>query len=120
MGSAHRKDARAIIIGIVSPIASLMSSLALVAITGAQLPVIWIAMAGAALSGGFIICAHLQGRAYNRSLEGLLLGWYKEHTERPEASLDEAIEEAKRSDDRRISDMAREVGRRRRRRRRKS
>ncbi len=114
LGERGRKDGRALILGIVSPVASLIASLLLVAVTGARLPPAWIAGAGAALAVVYVVLSHAQGRAYHRSLEELLLGWHRERSGDEEATLDEALARAVRSEDRRINDMAREVRRRRR------
>jgi hypothetical protein len=114
MGAEGRHDGRALILGVVSPVASLISSLLLVVVTRASLPLSWVAGVGSVLSVAFIVLAHLQGRAYDRSLENLLVWWYRAQTGRGDVTLGQAIEGALRSEDRRMNDIAREVRRRRR------
>jgi len=113
LGEKDRKDGRAIILGIVSPLASLVSSLMLIVLTTAGISAAWIAGAGALVGVGFIVASHVQGRAYRASLEALLVDWHREHGAGADPTLDEAIEAALASGDRRIGDMAREIRRRR-------
>jgi len=111
LGEDERADARALILGVVSPLASLVSSLLLVAVTAGGIPPSWMAAAGCALSAVFIVLSHLQGSAYRRALALRILQWHRQRTGDGNASLEDALHAALRSDDRRISDMAREVSR---------
>jgi len=114
LGEEHRKDGRALILGIISPVAQLASSLLLVLVIQMHVPTMWVAVAGSALSLLFILLSVHQGVTYHRSLEDLLLKWHRERSGDEEASLGDAIRGALRSEDRRINDMGREVRRRRR------
>jgi AAA family ATP:ADP antiporter len=107
----QRADARALILGVVSPLASLASSLVLIAVTAGGVPPSWIAAAGCVLSAAFIALSYAQGRAYRRALASRILQWHRERTGDDRATLDEAVRAGLRSPDRRIGDMAREVGR---------
>ena len=113
LGEEHRTDGRAIILGIISPVASLGSSVLLVLVIPLHLEMAWIATGGTVLALLFIVLSHLQGRAYHRSLEELLVKWHKDSSGEVEVSLEDAIKGALRSEDRRINDMGREVRRRR-------
>lgn len=109
---ADRSDARAIILGIVSPVASIVSSLALVAVAEGGVPASWIAWAGMALSLAYLTVSFVQGRAYDRALADLLLGWFRSRGPGGEITVEKAVKEGLASPDRRVSDMAREVSRR--------
>lgn len=114
MGERRRSDARALILGVVSPLSSLASSLVLIAVAEGGISPYWIATAGSLVAVAFLVLAWLQGRAYRRSLQHLLLDWHRQQTGTGEATLEEAMRAGLHSDDRRISDMAREVRRSRR------
>ncbi len=111
LGQKRRADARALVLGVISPLASLASSLVLVAVTAGGIPPSWIAAAGCGLSAAFIVLSHLQGRAYRRSLHARILGWHRRRTGDEDASLEDAVREGLRSSDRRIADMSRELDR---------
>ena len=93
--------------------ASICSSLLLLAVTAAHVGTSWIAAAGIAIAIPFVIVSHVQGRTYHRALEDRLLEWHREASGRPGATLADAIAAGRSSGDRRISDMAREISRRR-------
>jgi hypothetical protein len=111
MGDERRSDARALILGIVSPLASFASSLILVAVAAGGVPPGFIAAAGSAAAVVFLVLSWLQGRSYRRALRGLLLGWFRKLGRGGEATLEDAVREGLRSQDRRIADMASEVRR---------
>jgi len=111
LGEKHRADARALILGVISPLASLASSLVLVAVTVGGISPAWIAAAGCALSAAFVVLSHLQGRAYRRALASRILEWHRRRTGDDDASLESAVHAGLRAPDRRICDMAREVKR---------
>ncbi len=111
LGQKRRADARALVLGVVSPLASLASSLVLVAVTAGGIPPSWIAVAGCGLSAAFIVLSHMQGRAYGRSLRTRILEWHRRRTGDEGASLEAAVREGRRSEDRRIADMSRELDR---------
>lgn len=110
-GRDERADARAVILGVVSPLASIASSLALVAFSQLQASVgvlAQIALAGALL---YVVLSMLQARTYQKSLEDELVRWARLAT--AGATIEQALESARRCDDPRIADMAREIRRRR-------
>lgn len=117
LGEEHRKAGRALILGIISPLSSFVSSLLLVALTGVQLSIGWIGIIGGVLSLAYITFAHLQARAYHRSLEDLLLEWYRETSGDESGTIDDALLAAELVKDRRLNDMASEIEHRRGRRR---
>lgn len=109
MGQKRRADGRAIILGIVSPVSSFVSSLALVAVAVTSVPPVWVASTGIGLSLVFIVLSWLQGRAYDRELARELTERMRAETGDPDLSTTEAVRLALESDDRRLSDMARQV-----------
>ena len=111
LGEKGRADARALVLGVVSPLASLASSLVLVAVAAGGVPPAWIAAAGCVLSTAFIVLSILQGRAYRRALTSRILEWHREQTGDADATLEQAVRAGLRSSDRRVGDMAREVKR---------
>lgn len=113
MGERSRADARAIILGIVSPASSFVSSLILVAVAEGGIPPTLVAAAGAVLSLAFIVLSHAQGRSYGRALEELLLSWLRRKKGSDDVTLEDAVHAGLRTEERRINDMAREVSRRR-------
>lgn len=110
----QRADARAIILGIISPLASLCSSALLVSITRFHTPTEFVAWAAAVGGLGYVALSWAQARAYDRSLEDDLVSWARDQQGRPFATIHDAIELARSCEDQRIVDMAREVRRRRR------
>lgn len=113
LGFDQRADARAIVLGIVSPLASMGSSLALLVFTRVHAPVTLLAWASLGLALIYLLLSALQAGAYRRSLEDELVRWARELSGESGVGVDRAIELARRCDDPRIADMAREVRRRR-------
>ncbi len=110
---SRQADARAIILGVVSPLSSVGSSLLLLAVTSANVSAFWIAVSGMAISIPFVVLSHVQGKSYRRALEDRLLDWHRQATGRPDARLDEAVQAALEHGDRRIADIARTISSRR-------
>ncbi len=108
MDEKRRGVARAIILGVVSPVSSLVSSLLLVAIAWARLSHMAVALAGASLSVLFVAASWLQARAYRREMADHLLAWMRERGQAG-ITLERAIAEAEASGDKRMADMAREL-----------
>jgi len=113
LGEGRRKDGRAVILGVVSPLATIASSLLLVAATHARLSLPTIAGAGVGFSLAFIVLSHVQGRAYDAALADQLVRRHRAETGEDGALLDTVLARALRSDDRRLHDLALEVSRRR-------
>jgi ATP/ADP translocase len=112
LGEKNRTGGRALILGIVSPISSLVSSLMLVTVAAMGLDAWKVAAAGSALSLVFVVLSWMQGRAYRKELGAHLLGWAKNTADDQDVTLREAIKKALESGDRRIEDMARELRKR--------
>jgi len=113
LGYDQRADARAIILGIVSPFASLGSSLLLVVFTKVHAPVGVLGWAAFVVGFAYLGLSWWQARAYRTSLHSELLGWARVAMGDPNISIDQAVEAARRCEDLRIVDMAREIRRRR-------
>lgn len=109
----RRGDARAIVLGVVSPIASIASSLALVAIARAGVLPMAVALGGAACSIAFVFVSHRQGTAYHRELESQLLRWHAGAGRDEAGGLEPAVRAGLASGDRRIAHLAGEIVRRR-------
>lgn len=115
MGKGRRKISRALILGIISPVTSLLSSVVLVAVTELSVSLVWIVSVGAALAVAYVVLAHLQARAYHRALEEQVVGWHRHSGGGAEGDgLEAALEAARGSDEQRVVDLEREVSRRRR------
>jgi hypothetical protein len=113
LGEEQRRAGRALILGVISPLSSLLTSVLLVVVTGVRVSAGTIALIGGLLSLAYIVAAHLQSRAYRRSLEGLLLEWYRGASGEATATIADALLAAALVKDRRLNDMASEIERRR-------
>jgi len=109
----HRADARAIVLGIVSPLASVGSSLLLLGYTHAQVSVSVLAWGAAAVGAVYVVLSAVQSHTYRTALENQLVRWARDATEDESVTIDEALDKARGCNDARIVDMAREIRRRR-------
>ncbi len=112
LGRDERADARAVILGIVSPLSSIGSSLALVAFSQLQTSSTFLAQFAVAGAVLYVVLSMLQARAYRRSLEEELLRWARGPS--TETTIEQALEAARQCADPRVADMAREIRRHRR------
>jgi hypothetical protein len=109
LAEKDRADGRALILGIISPVSALLSSLMLVTVAALKLDAWIVAAAGGALSLVFVALSWLQGLAYRRELGSTLLEWARAREGDGEMTLERAIRTALGSENRRIADMAREL-----------
>ena len=109
----HRADARAIVLGIVSPVASVGSSLVLLVYTHAQVSVSVLAWGAAAVGAVYVMLSAVQSSSYRTALENQLVRWARDATGDGSVTIEDALEKARGCEDARIVDMAREIRRRR-------
>jgi hypothetical protein len=102
----ERTDGRAIVLGIISPLASLTSSLILVALITAGTAPAWLVWASCAVALAYLLVSLRQARAYQASLRDQLLAWVQRQAEGAPVTLQEAIEIARRSKDARWVSVA--------------
>jgi hypothetical protein len=111
LGVHERADARAVVLGIVSPVTSVVGSAALIWIAARPGWTEAAAWACVGASVGYVLLSAGQGRAYQRALRERLIRWARERASGPEPTVQEAISEALQSGDGRMADIAREVRR---------
>ena len=114
LGPQQRADARAVVLGIVAPTTSLGSSLVLLAFTQSHAPTWWLGWIALGGALAYLLLTALQARAYRHALEDKLVQWARDRQGDDISGVDDAIALARRSDDARMVDVAREVRRRRR------
>ena len=105
-----RADARAIVLGIISPVASLGSSLVLVVLVTAGSAPVWLAWASCLVAIAYLLISLRQARAYQAALRAQLLAWAQRQGGAP-MTMQEAITTARKSKEARWESLARAVQR---------